>query len=200
MIISLGVDPGTANYAYGFVRYKLIRGKLRPRILSCGQLHWTISNLTDGLQRPPKNRIKKSIPVKDQMIPPFQSQLSLFEKDWRAQVRKFQPNTWTVERFQARGLMGKTIECVSLMNGVLAAMARRNKIYYGMITAAQWKNRVNAFDELDVIYKEVSLPPHVVDACFISTYSALKHFKLDWSKQVVHSMVDQLAALEYKKS
>lgn len=199
MIISLGVDPGTLNYAYGFVQYKLHEGSLRPKILSAGQLHWTITNLTDGLQKPPKSKRKKSIAMSDQMIPPFQSQLSLFEKDWRAQVRRFQPSHWTVERFQSRGLQGKTIECVSLMNGVLAAMARRNKIYYGMITAAQWKNRVNAFDNLDAIYKDVGLPPHIVDACFISAYSALKHFKLNWDEALIKRMVVQLSRLEYNK-
>lgn len=199
MIISLGVDPGTANYAYGIVQYNLKRNELHPKILSAGQLHWTISNLTDSPQRPPKSKRKKRIPIKDQLIPNFTDQLALFEKDWRGQVRKFQPNVWAVERFQSRGMKGKTVECVSIMNGVLAAMSRRNKIPFNMITAAQWKNRVNAYDSLEGIYTEVSLPPHIVDACFISTYQALKHFNLDWSKSLISSMVDELLTIEYNK-
>lgn len=199
MIVSLGVDPGSVNYAYGCVQFKLRHDSLFPKILSAGQLHWTIINLTETAVKPPKSKRKKSIPIKEQLIPPFSKQLTLFEKDWRAQIRRYQPDIWTVERFQARGLKGKTVECVSLMNGVLAAMARRNKISYTMITAAQWKNRVNAFDNLDKIYTEVSLPPHIVDAVFISTYRALQHYDLKWNGGIINRVVEELMSIEYRK-
>lgn len=199
MIISLGVDPGTANYAYGIVQYHLKGEYLVPKILSAGQLHWTISNLTDSPQRPPKSKRRKKIPIKDQMIPNFSTQLAMFEKDWRSQIKKFQPTTWAVERFQSRGLRGKTVEAICIMNGVLAAMSRRNSILFNMITAAQWKNRVNAYGSLEEIYSQVTLPPHIVDACFISTYQALKYYNLDWDKQIVVRMSKALSVLEYKR-
>jgi len=201
MLVSCGVDPGTANYSYSYLQCQNKRGSLRLKILSTGMLHWTISNLTDSPQKPIKSKRRKKIPIKDQMVPCFSEQQALFEKDWRANTKLYAPTLWAVERFQIRrgGSGGKTIECVSMMNGILAALARRNKITFNMITAAQWKNRVNPLHDLESIYKEVNVPDHVVDANFIALYQALKHFEMPWEIDIINQLIDQLSELSYNK-
>lgn len=200
MIVSLGTDPGAVNFAYSYTKCRMRNGKFRVSILSAGMLHWTITNLTTQAQKPKKSRIKKKIPIAEQMIPPYKYQMRRFTSDWKRELKVYKPQRYTAERFQARGVAGGALgEYISIMNGILSYIALRNKIEFEFITAAGWKNWVNRFITLDDLYKELrkDIPAHIIDATFISVHGGLKHFDMPWTKEVVEETVSRLRGLVY---
>lgn len=87
-------------------------------------------------------------------------------------MNMFQPNGIIAERFQTRGgsSMGPLIECVSMMNGLIAG---RYQMPVKFITAATWKNEFHRrFEEhtLDNLYRLCRTAPHPLDATFIGLY------------------------------
>lgn len=198
-MIVLGCDPGTTNYAWAVLNVRERGNRLVLNIKSAGQLHWTITNLTDKPQKPKKSKIKKKIPIKEQMIPPMEIQMRRFKKDWSEQLDKYKPDTFYAERFMTRGLKGATVEAVSMMNGILASLSDDRGMKFAVTTAASWKYHVNTIYDLEELYKKFKgiLPNHIIDASFIALYAALKAYNIPWTKMTVDALLDELDRLEY---
>lgn len=102
----------------------------------------------------------------------FGPQRDMFLTEVARWVDLYQPNGIIAERFQTRGgsSMGPLIECVSMMNGL---MAGRYNLPVKYITAATWKNEFHRrFQEctLDELYRVCRTPPHQLDCSFIGLY------------------------------
>lgn len=178
-MIVLGLDPGTSNFGYAYIAYT--EGKLK--IVDCGVLSKIITNLTDKPQKV-KGKSKKGV-VKE--YPPFTVQMSDFYNYWNKGLIKYSPTEVVAERFQSRGLRGKSIESVSIMLGALSVLCKSKHINIFLLMAATWKNKTNKYTELDQIYKEVSIPNHIVDAAFIAVYRISIIYNIDYT-----ILVDQL--------
>jgi len=90
-------------------------------------------------------------------------------------IRVFEPNGIIIERFQTRGLLGKTIEAVSIMIGILAG--HWPQIPIKAITAATWKNEhTRRFGKgvLDELYRVSRTTPHQLDSTFIGVFGLEK--------------------------
>jgi hypothetical protein len=148
-------DPGTKNFAASF--HVVENGKIR--LLATGMLRNTITDLTKDVEQSSSLFIGEID--------------SLFEKYGT-------PDATCFERFQSRGNGGTLIECVNIMLGLLISRCRG--LQPKIITAATWKNRLNA--ELDIIgqslndlYADNSLGKaasrktmHELDSAFIGVY------------------------------
>jgi hypothetical protein len=93
-------------------------------------------------------------------------------------IDKYEPDIIIAERFQARGLKGKTVELVNMMLGMIAGLTLEKQEELGksiclkFITAATWKNALNRETSLDEIYSLVkSKEKHKIDAALIGIYS-----------------------------
>lgn len=190
-MIFLGTDPGPSNFGFSFLSFSK-NGSIT--IPSCGMVRATISNITDKPQKPSKSKRRKTIHVPD--TPPFMDQLGLFYKDWAKALTKYTPVLLTCERYQSRGMMGKTVESVNLMNGVLSSMCYVRSIRVDLIMPATWKFQINRISNLEAMYKEISLPDHIVDSAFIALYGALKLNGIPWSSYYVDRLYTELTKLE----
>lgn len=102
-----------------------------------------------------------------------------FEKELKQLDRDYGPfDAVCFERFQSRGLKGNTIECISLMLGLIARHYTSKKIPVMLITAAQWKNAFNKELDLKGLYashkmttKQFKKEIHEFDAALIGIYS-----------------------------
>lgn len=173
----LGCDPGSKNYGYTCLTASIRKDLMVTNISEIGMFQRCINNLTEKPQKPPKSRRKK-----EGMWPPLQEQLPEFEHFWSGLLDEFEPDVFIVERYQARGGKGTTIECVSIMNGIIASLCMYRDIKFVMITAATWKNRVNSQFDLEASYKEVEFPDHMVDSSFIAAYAGVLHFNIKWDE------------------
>lgn len=100
------------------------------------------------------------------------AQAQAFREELDSYVRKYNPAGLIAERFQARGLMGTTSECVTLMMGIVY---ERYGFPIKFITAATWKNDFNqriahTGKDLKDLYKWTKVEPHQLDAALISIY------------------------------
>nr|DAH47961.1 MAG TPA: HOLLIDAY JUNCTION RESOLVASE [Caudoviricetes sp.] len=151
----LAFDPGSVNMGISLVE---ISKKGTPRV---------IANAT------------MMHPIHD--IPSFMAQQRAFVNEVRMWIEQFKPRAIVAERFQSRGLRGATVECVSMMLGILSTL----DLPVLFITASTWKNQyqkrfgVNLRD----VYKEIRTTPHQLDASLIGHFGlevALKtKFDLD---------------------
>ena len=105
-------------------------------------------------------------PIHD--IPSFMSQQREFVNEVKSWIEQFQPKAIVAERFQSRGLRGATVECVSMMLGILSTF----NLPTLFITAATWKNQYQKrFDvNLRDVYKEIATTPHQLDASLIGCF------------------------------
>lgn len=188
--IYLGCDPGSSNYGYTYAYI----GPKSLRIVSCGMVRATINNLTDKEVKPPKSQIRKTKPTI--MRAPFMHQLEQYCGDWQESLTEHSPIAITCERYQSRRMGGATIEHVLTMNGALAVLALSLGIDVDFITAATWKFQINRVSDLEAIYKEVSIPDHIVDSAFISLYGALKLNNIPWTEHYVDLLFNSLMQLE----
>lgn len=180
MTIFAGADPGTANYGYTVLRVGLdpTRALVRAKPLCIGMWRSTLTNLTDKPVKLPKSKRRKRDP--DARIPPFNEQMIAFVEDWEEIFFEYEGICrLTVERYQARGMMGKTIENVNMMNGALWGVCDNFSTEFECITAATWKNQVNRYTELEGFYT-LGHTPHSVDSFFIALYGALKYHGRKW--------------------
>lgn len=107
-----------------------------------------------------------------------------FEKELKQLNKDYGPfDVVCFERFQSRGLKGNTIECISLMLGLIAQHYVSKKIPVMLITAAQWKNAFNKELDLKGLYahhkmstKQFKKEIHEFDAALIGIY-AFCHMK-----------------------
>lgn len=195
LITGIGSDPGDSNYGYAVITYDT--EKIKFSIQELGMFTCQINNLTNSYAKPPKSKRRKRKIVAD--YAPFPEQLDLFEREWIDLIVKYNTRTISTERFQARGLRGKSIEIVSIMNGVIALTAQHFIVPMQMITAATWKNQVNRLFDLKLLYTKLSLTPHTVDAVFIAIDGILKQTNLTWatvSKTAIKDLLFQLKEYE----
>lgn len=172
-MLILGADPGESNYGYAVVR----RGK-KMDILEIGQITDTIKNLTHNLQKPKvrhkvktnKNGTKKPTKWKDE-LPPLQDVLPLYYNTILSIYADYPDVEETyVERFQTRGVKSKSVETVSMMNGVTATMCMQRETKFHCIIAGTWKNAINKHLDLEELYKfgkSLGFSPHEIDATCI---------------------------------
>ena len=195
LITGIGSDPGDSNYGYSVITYNTKTMKFN--ILELGMFTCQINNLTDKSVKPPKSKRRKRIVVPN--YPPFIHQLELFSKEWIDLIVKYKANAITSERFQARGLRGKSIELVSIMNGTIAYEAHKHNIPVQLITAATWKNQVNKLFDLKMLYTKLRLTPHTIDSVFIAIDGILKQAKIAWkdvNKAALKELLFQLKEYE----
>lgn len=160
-------DPGTKNFAMSVIEGTYDGKGLKIKILGTCMLEETLQDLTKDVS-----------PV-----------LQMFNKRMRKIRRKYKPNLTCFERFQSRGLKGKTIEAIGYMLGVIAITFRKSDPQF--ILASTWKNRINKIDGvvLNDIYKEWGLTSkaktytgkrdHELDAVLIGIYKLHKELGLE---------------------
>ncbi|QDH83638.1 holliday junction resolvase [Achromobacter phage Motura] len=151
----LSLDPGSSNM--GIAVSEFANGKLY--------------HLCNSVMESPIKELKGDI----------QSSRAKFMAEIDQWVTHFDCKAIIAERFQTRGLMGKTIESVSLMLGCLLQGYPHLKVK--LIPASQWKNdftrTVGAGDKelLKQLYKIVGTEPHQLDAMLIGWYGLQLAFK-----------------------
>ncbi len=195
IITGIGSDPGDSNYGYSVIDYDIKTTRFSIREL--GMFTCQINNLTESFQKPPKSKRRKRIVVPN--YPPFSHQLVLFRDEWINLIVKYKANTITSERFQARGLRGKSIELVSIMNAVIALEGMTHNVPVQLITASTWKNQVNRLFDLKLLYTKMRLTPHTIDSVFIAIDGILKSAGIKWkyvNKASVKDLFFQLKEYE----
>lgn len=137
----LAFDPGSVNMGISVI--EILDGK--PRVLAnATMMH----------------------PIHD--IPSFMSQQEAFVDEVTSWIETFHPKAMVAERFQSRGLRGSTVECVSMMLGILS-MFNLPTLF---ITAATWKNQYQKRFNVNLreIYKTIDTTPHQLDASLIGHF------------------------------
>lgn len=156
-----GHDPGERNYGYAVIEL----GK-RPRILEIGQVLDTIRNLTHKPQKPPKSRRGK-----EPDAPPLAKGVRVYTRLLSGLIDDFGvPHEVFSERFQTRGVKSKSVESVSMMNGILCLKVMAKGAYFHTMIAGTWKNAFNRHLNLDDVYalgKKLGFTPHEIDAVCI---------------------------------
>lgn len=213
----IGADPGTANYGLSVIRVSKKKNKpMKVDILQCWMFQNPITNLTLQAVKPPKSKRRKRTP--NLMIAGFAEQMHTFIYDWKAVFDQYpDAKKVSMERFQTRGPKGKTIECVSMMNGMVSLYAHIRKMQSETMIASSWKNKLNrcltdhhkitsSKDEkgrvlrpLDKIYLRFksTLPPHIIDAIFINIQGAISKYGLLWKDVDLNYIIRQFRKLTY---
>ena len=98
----------------------------------------------------------------------FMQQRDAFLSEVDAWINMFEPDGIIAERFQTRGLKGPTIECVSMMLGILGMLG----LPVMFITASTWKNKFQKrfCCDLREMYDYINTTPHQLDASLIGCY------------------------------
>lgn len=120
-------------------------------------------------------------PIHD--IKQFMKEKRLFVNEVSQWIEYYKPTAIIAERFQSRGLRGATVECVSMMLGILSTF----NLPCCFITASTWKNNYQRRFNVNLreIYKTLYNTPHQLDASLIGCFgieTAMKQkydFKLD---------------------
>jgi hypothetical protein len=175
IITALAVDPGTTNGAWSVVSMTT-QGVLTVK--ASGKIYSTITDLTGN---------------QAQRVGEFKSEISSIAK-------RFNVNAFAVERFQARGFKGPTIEMVNVMIGLMAGhLVDHHAVkLVSMIPPAEWKNPWNRKGSLDEFYTKVNCVVHQTDAVGIGVYCLRKWLGLDYTKYVVDG--EKALALAINKS
>lgn len=141
----LGCDPGSKNFGYSVIRFKKVGNTFQFRVLETGILECALTELKGDVV----------------------GAINLFKRRVSALRRKYGITHFCAERFQSRGIKGKTIELVSFMLGLLTQVGIRNYLF---ITASQWKNQINRIFDLKEAYRTIGVPAHLLDATCIGIY------------------------------
>ena len=183
-----GFDPGDSNFGYSLLE---IKGS-KIQILHIGMNADTISNLTETPQLPPKSKRKKKNP--NYRIPAFLDQLRIYKK-FLVRCIKEGPDLVATERYMTRGIKGKSIECVSMMNGIAASMLTAKGISFILYSAASWKNSINRIVDLKELYVKCKkhLKPHEIDSAFIALSAYMKYKTIKWQDPKCKRLVTALA-------
>lgn len=137
----LAFDPGSVNMGISLV--KTYKGKAKV-VANATMMH----------------------PIHD--IPLFMTQQREFVNEVKQWIDQFHPSAIVAERFQSRGLRGATVECVSMMLGILSTFG----LPVLFITAATWKNQYQRRFGVNLreVYKEIDTTPHQLDASLIGCF------------------------------
>jgi hypothetical protein len=94
-------------------------------------------------------------------------------------VSYYDPQAIAAERFQTRGIKGKTVEAVSIMLGLLGGKYEHLPLM--LVTAGTWKNAFHRrFDvELDDLYKLTLTTPHQLDSILLGLYCMEKGMQVE---------------------
>jgi hypothetical protein len=214
----IGADPGTANYGLSVIRVSKPKNKpMKVDIVKCWMFPHAITNITMQAVKPPKSKRKKKTP--HLMIAGFAAQMDDFIYAWKKVFDTYSDAVKvSMERFQTRGPKGKTIECVSMMNGMVALYARIRRMKSETMIASSWKNKLNKcltathnihpskdhkgriirpLDKIYLRFKKV-LPPHIIDAIFINIQGAISNYGLQWKDVDLLYVIKQFRKLTYK--
>lgn len=178
-LISIGNDPGYRNYGYTVLELCRRRKKIVVHVHELGMITTPITNLTNAELKPPRSKRRKRVVVPNEAAYPVQlaefasAMDDIFDAYPTARV-------WTAERFQTRGIKGKSIECVTTMNAVGCLGAAQRGIAYELITASTWKNTLNRVTTLTEWYGR-GLTDHTVDSFFIALWAGLKRTGYTWN-------------------
>ena len=146
----LSFDPGTTNTGVAVTEIDTDTGK--SKVLMNTMLGSPIKNLAHNLY----------------------PQVKAFTAEVDGLVKTWKPNGLIAERFQARGLLGASAECISVMLGI---MIERYDIPIKFVTAATWKNAFNRrikgskAGDLKNLYKICMTVPHQLDAVLLGLYA-----------------------------
>lgn len=153
--IVLGLDPGSRNFGASLVEFCTENRKLT--VLRSEVLTKPVHDLTN-----------------------FVVEATNFRKEIHEWVTnpEMSVNGIVAERFQSRGLKGSTVECVSVMLGLIHAS--HDSLPFKVITAANWKTPLQKRFQLDLkeVYHEYrfDIPAHQIDAAFIAVYGVEQAF------------------------
>lgn len=157
-------DPGSKNFAISVIEGALVEGKVMIKLHGTNMLpdEARLFDLTSGIKETLGN---------------YRNLLKNLSLEYG------KPSAVCFERFQTRGILGKTIECISMMNAVPPLIFKSADVR--VITAATWKNRVNKHIDLKAAYKDYKLTrvastkrDHELDACLIGIYMIHKYFEV----------------------
>ena len=150
----LGIDPGTKNFG-------AFAGEVNKGVTKVNVHH---SEMFDHAMQELKGDALEQVRV--------------FEREYMKLLTVHRPDIITIERFQSRGLKGKTVELVNVMMGVMMSanvkyVESNPKLKVQLLTASTWKNAVNRVSDLELIYrvmKKHGVVAHRVDAALMSLY------------------------------
>lgn len=153
----LALDPGVNNFGLAVItgEYSVSKSTITYSFLASEMLQHTLVEIKDS----PKQ------------------QLSLFLRQIRKVCKEHTVDAIIAERYQNRGIRGKTIEAVNMMLGSLLVC---NTLPVTLITAATWKNACNRQLPLKDWYQAVKKPltPHRLDAALIGLYGLQQEWQL----------------------
>lgn len=163
----LAMDPGTSNYAAAVIRTKLTAGRMQYKVEGTSMLD-------------------PQLLLSDMKI--MREALHSFVEYIRPLMEDGEYDAIIIERFQARGGKGPTIESVSCMLAAIG-MCFPNVPVMHCVTAGVWKNAYNLFGDLKETYedhksyrKDNKELPHIeihqLDACLMGLYMASKLYAL----------------------
>lgn len=136
-------------------------------------------------------------PIHD--IKEFMKEKRLFVNEVSQWIEKYGPTAIIAERFQSRGLRGATVECVSMMLGILSTLG----LPCCFITASTWKNNYQRRFSVNLreVYKTLNNTPHQLDASLIGCFgieTAMKQ-KYDFKLENIIQQVEDTALNGLKK-
>lgn len=178
-IRACGFDPGTNNFGVGVIDVSM---KSKVSLVEFASVKSTVKNLTSKtINR--KTKVRKEVKL---VSLPFTESYLNFYNVMSGFIRELEVTDVTIERFQSRGLRGKTIECVAMMNSAIALYCISQDIPITLHVASTWKNAVGRLDiDLEKVYvvakKHVGMTPHETDATIMSLYTvSQKHEELNF--------------------
>lgn len=139
-ITILALDPGTHNFAASILRGCLRKDQLAVQIVGTKMIP-TIKDMKDA-----------------------QSQHNRFISEIVELYNDYGFSYIVAERYQTRGIKGKTVECINLMLGII--LNEFSDLDISFLTASTWKNRYNNNLDLNDLYedlKEAESDKKVVD-------------------------------------
>jgi hypothetical protein len=95
-------------------------------------------------------------------------------------IELYDPQVIFAERFQPRGIKGKTVEAVNLMIGMLSG--KYEDLDFMLVTAGTWKNAFHRRfknHSLDHLYKLTRTTPHALDSILLGLYCAEKGLQVE---------------------
>ena len=108
----------------------------------------------------------------------FKEERVAFLNEVQQWIDLYKPKAIVAERFQSRGLKGATVECVSMMLGMLSML----DLPVLFITASTWKNKYQRKFNCNLrdVYKTILTTPHQLDASLIGCYGLEVGTKQDY--------------------
>lgn len=163
-ITLLALDPGTNNFAASVIKCKNKNGKLVVRLVGTSMIKEAVKDVI--------NCQKAALDFKNKLV------------DLKT---KYDFDCIVAERFQTRGLRGKTVECINIMLGII--LNEFQDMDVTLLTAATWKNRYNTNSSLNDLYLDLKdaqcgIKPalrktiHELDCSLMGIYRACVIFKL----------------------